>query len=350
MNIEGKLYIDLQRQPSGLNVTIRSERPVLISRLFEGKPVNDILTMVPLLFNICGRAQSIAAARAIESAQGICVAVELEARRDAWVALENLREHLWRILIDWPPLLGAESNINVMAPLNQSLNALMKNLHPEANNPDQRGWHAVHDRVQSLVDSRRLHTQIDTNLTQHGWNNLGETPLHGLKELAATELKQILWSDHSEAFVGQPLWQQQAHETGPMSRQQHHPEVQQTIARNGTGLAARLTARLAEIEPLLKQISAGLKGQHRQNNPPAEHGIAQLETARGRLIHAVEVHDGLITHYRIVAPTEWNFHPQGAAASALSTLNEPNDRLLENQAKLLIHSIDPCVGFELTVR
>ena len=37
----------------------------------------------------------------------------------------------------------------------------------------------------------------------------------------------------------------------------------------------------------------------------------------GRLIHAVEIADGVVKRYRILAPTEWNFHPQGAAAKGL---------------------------------
>ena len=65
-----------------------------------------------------------------------------------------------------------------------------------------------------------------------------------------------------------------------------------------------------------------------------------METARGRLIHRARVVDGVITQYRILAPTEWNFHPQGVAVQALSGL-EPD------QAKAVVEAIDPCVDFEL---
>ncbi|MBK6630066.1 MAG: nickel-dependent hydrogenase large subunit [Betaproteobacteria bacterium] len=37
-----------------------------------------------------------------------------------------------------------------------------------------------------------------------------------------------------------------------------------------------------------------------------------METARGTLLHQVTLAGDHVAHYRIVAPTEWNFHPRGA--------------------------------------
>ncbi len=47
-------------------------------------------------------------------------------------------------------------------------------------------------------------------------------------------------------------------------------------------------------------------------------GIGLAETARGLLLHRVQVERGLVTDYRIVAPTEWNFHPGGPLAQGLN--------------------------------
>ena len=54
-----------------------------------------------------------------------------------------------------------------------------------------------------------------------------------------------------------------------------------------------------------------------------------------------------IARLRILAPTEWNFHPEGAAARALASLRGDDRNTTQIQANLLIHAIDPCVGYEL---
>jgi len=41
-------------------------------------------------------------------------------------------------------------------------------------------------------------------------------------------------------------------------------------------------------------------------------GLGWVQTARGLLLHRVAcTADGLIGSYRVLAPTEWNFHPGG---------------------------------------
>jgi Ni,Fe-hydrogenase I large subunit len=62
--------------------------------------------------------------------------------------------------------------------------------------------------------------------------------------------------------------------------------------------------------------------------------------ARGLLLHWVQLdHRGAVSGYRLVAPTEWNFHPQGALAQALRAL-QPQDL---DSARLLAAAFDPCV-------
>jgi coenzyme F420-reducing hydrogenase alpha subunit len=78
-------------------------------------------------------------------------------------------------------------------------------------------------------------------------------------------------------------------------------------------------------------------------------GLAQVEAARGRLVHRVELeHDG-VRRYRILAPTEWNFHPAGAAAQGLMHLPAEEPEVLRRLAALLINAVDPCVGYDLRV-
>ncbi|WP_373507775.1 nickel-dependent hydrogenase large subunit, partial [Thiocapsa sp.] len=79
-------------------------------------------------------------------------------------------------------------------------------------------------------------------------------------------------------------------------------------------------------------------------------GLGRVFAARGLLAHLVRVEDGRVRDYRILAPTEWNFHPRGVVARALESLPPGPEEQLRRQAELLITAIDPCVAFTLTYK
>jgi len=72
-------------------------------------------------------------------------------------------------------------------------------------------------------------------------------------------------------------------------------------------------------------------------------GMAGVETSRGLLIHVVRLNEGKVADYRIIAPTEWNFHPAGPLAQALAGLGPGAG--LEAVARLVSQSLDPCVAY-----
>lgn len=76
-------------------------------------------------------------------------------------------------------------------------------------------------------------------------------------------------------------------------------------------------------------------------------GLAQLQAARGLLIHRLELRHGRVYDYRIAAPTEWNLHPEGVVAQGLKHLKAESPNDLRRQAELLINSVDPCVLYNL---
>jgi len=67
------------------------------------------------------------------------------------------------------------------------------------------------------------------------------------------------------------------------------------------------------------------------------------------LLHRVELDGDRVARYAIVAPTEWNFHPQGAFVREMTgrQVETPAEALLA--ARRLALSLDPCVPFEVTV-
>ena len=68
------------------------------------------------------------------------------------------------------------------------------------------------------------------------------------------------------------------------------------------------------------------------------------------VVHGVVVEGDRVADYRILAPTEWNFHPAGRVAQALAGLDGSDDNGLRERAGLLIEAVDPCVGYELVVQ
>ena len=73
------------------------------------------------------------------------------------------------------------------------------------------------------------------------------------------------------------------------------------------------------------------------------HGIAGVETARGPLMHAAELAGDRVARYRIVAPTEWNFHPEGALPADLIGRPAGAPRAVAQRVELAVQSLDPCV-------
>ena len=73
-----------------------------------------------------------------------------------------------------------------------------------------------------------------------------------------------------------------------------------------------------------------------------------METARGRLLHGVRIAAGRVDLYRVVAPTDWNFHPAGVVAGALGALAaQTRSEDLARLASMLVESVDPCVDYRL---
>jgi uptake hydrogenase large subunit len=105
----GKLTITLQCRSdtfapthsfSVQNVNIQSTRPLHISRLFIGKTPEQTLTILPLLFNVCGIAQSFAAFTALSQALKLEENSNATLARQMLVNVEMLREHCWWLLIN----------------------------------------------------------------------------------------------------------------------------------------------------------------------------------------------------------------------------------------------------------
>jgi coenzyme F420-reducing hydrogenase alpha subunit len=393
MSVEGRLLIELARDGARMGeVTISSTRPVQAARVFEGKTPDAVLQLLPLLYSICAIAQAQAAQTACERALGITPARGVRLARELLVCLETAREHLWRILIDWPVFVDEDSQAALAAPLTRLLpdsrNALFVEgrafglevklhaadwaLQDLAGTLDAllertvfgcpaQAWLTISDRS-GLNDWSRssgsIAARVLRRVQDNGWEGIGAVAPAFLPPLSDAQLDVRLAAPDAAAFIAQPDWQGQPRETTPLARQQDIPLVRSLLDPGGAGLLARLTAllvELAEVPARVRSLSGAMlaagdgEPDTVAGSTDSGVGLAQVEAARGRLVHRVELEHGCVRRYQILAPTEWNFHPSGAAARGLRQLPAEDAAILQRLAALLINAVDPCVGYDLRV-
>lgn len=389
-NPSGELRITLRRDGTGgvRSARLASTRPVLASKLFHGMAVEEALNLLPRLYSVCGNAQACAAVRAVERARGDEVAPEREGVRDALVALESAKEHLWRIALDWPRRIDAAPD-RELATEAMGLVGWFRTVAGTRGEPFLPGGVAPIDalsdsveRLESLLERRvysmppsawlameaaewfpwvwrgeSVAARMVQKVVEAGWSDFGDVAVSALPNLDPERLDQLLGGEQADAFVAQPSWEGEVRESSSFTRRRKHPLVTALVAGHGSGLLPRLAARLVDLALIPGQMRAALSGEM----PPVSahgddgRGLAQVEAARGRLVHRVVLSggvsdDGVIDDYRILAPTEWNFHPRGVLVRALESLLADGADSLERHARLLVEAIDPCVEAHLEVQ
>jgi Ni,Fe-hydrogenase I large subunit len=63
----------------------------------------------------------------------------------------------------------------------------------------------------------------------------------------------------------------------------------------------------------------------------------------------MEVEQGRVKRYRIVAPTEWNFHPRGPLVMGLAGTAAVDEEEARRKALWLVQALDPCVACAIEV-
>jgi hypothetical protein len=379
---EGELLVDLYPDADN-SVNIQSSRPLHVSSLLVGKSPQQVSSIIPLIYNVCATAQARASQLALHSALQIDFDPATENARDLMVQVENLREYLLRIFRDWPGLFNSEVNIQILPLITRLLPdsraALFETVHAFSDNSilniDIPALDKILSDCQQLIDQQVLAMpsqqwlmidSIEDLLTwsqessapaalsiryihHRGWSGLGQSQVKALPVMDAEMLIKKLSSDVAEGFIESPTWSGQSCETSTYSRQLNHPLVSLMTNQYGNGLLSRWVARLVELALLPQQIGRFIDVLRHDNwTTTVQHpGLAQVETARGRLVHYAEISENRISRYQILAPTEWNFHPHGLIQQSLQhTLQQQPDNI-KLAADCLINVIDPCVGYRL---
>lgn len=351
-DLEGRIDVRLTQQAGRVTgVAIRSTRPQLAPRLMAGRTPDEAADLAGLIFSLCGQAQRAAARAACDAALG----KNRESADAPPVLMELAREHAWRLLLDWPQEVSQTPDMASLlalrqAPPDQFTSTLETLLREKLLGEPPAAWLA---RDLAGLDAwAQQGATLPARLFAHLIATLAEgadTGLSGaawLPELSAwtpemvTALACRTLADMS--FCAVPDWRGAPAETGAIARSHRQPLLAEWIAKRGRGMGARLLARLHELAQLPYQMRTGGARSLRAWSIGEGVGIAGVETSRGLLFHVASLHDGKVADYRILAPTEWNFHPAGPLAQALTGLEADKEL-----ARLVSRSLDPCVAFDV---
>jgi Ni,Fe-hydrogenase I large subunit len=148
----------------------------------------------------------------------------------------------------------------------------------------------------------------------------------------------------SEVFAGLPHLRDRCAETGAFARCHTH------LSNHGSGLAARMEARIRDLEQAVLDLRDGGDGLFSTGGLQDGQGYGAVESPRGRLYHWLKLDDaGLIVDYGIVAPTEWNFHPAGPFVASLLGAKVGKTAIAQRLISWLAALFDPCVPFRVVV-
>ena len=393
MGPEGELRVGLRVSQGRIgSVRITSTRPDVARSLLQGRTRAEVAAAVPLLFSLCGHSQAAASELSCAAAAAAAEpAPDALLRCRSAVSAETVREYAWRTLLDWPQWIAEQPNDDAVAAARASLGFGL-------NAPAESGA-ALAFSLDTLAEPRAsLAFSVDTPADPRAsaiaqriaiaafgvaadewldWQSLPEfdrwldagptaaarfvrqvrdddasagatreptapcAPLLDAQEHAACMLELARACDADPEFARHPTWRGAPAETGALARLRADPLIGALKRRSATRVPARFVARLRELALLLAGRAGAAVGA---KNLRAGEGIGWVENARGLLIHQVRLVQDRVHTYRIIAPTEWNFHPAGALAMALTGSPAQERDGVKRFATRVVHSLDPCVA------
>ena len=342
----------------GRTPAITGHRPILapgcLAGLLQGQDLPRLLRSLGSLFTLCAHAHQQCAQQAYAAA----LAQESGSSPHQNLLWLTTRDHLRSVALDWPARLmpqqppdlswlqGCPVALGAAVPQDatvatQQMRALAHWLQTTLLHEPLDSWLERCASDQSLL--AWCHAQPTRSAPAQALLHaepLCALPAVALQPLPAGDadalkaLANVLWNDAD--FCQHPTWLGRCAETGPWVRCSHPGGVMRTPW-------TRLASRLRELVELAALAQTGQPASlaHGALTLATGCGVAWCEMARGLLLHSVRIDDqGRVQDYRVLAPTEWNFHPEGNLGQAVASL-APDDRGL---ARLLAAAFDPCVA------
>lgn len=364
---------------------IRSTRPLLAPRLARGLPAEDLPDRLAAVYALCGGAHRVAARLAVAAACGLPppdVAATARALR-----ADTLREHLRRIVLDWPaalagetpsaaelralrdgPAFAAEASAGKSAAAeseessNEDALRARRWIERELLGDDAAGWLAAWDRdADSALDAWAARAPTPTARRLRACRDAARAIRQPVRRLAiagdAGALAAIAAALRADpAFALAPQAAGDAFESGCWAR------AADPTPRRHADAWLRLGSRLAETVRLAlpagdagapRALRFGVLALAADDRPAAPdatggEGLGWCEMARGLLLHRIRldrVGDGWhVAECDVLAPTEWHFHPEGPVAQALARLPRHGS---DGAVRLLAAAFDPCVAIRV---
>ena len=325
-------------------VRIRSPR-VDVAPLFVGRRPDEAVALARTLFSLCPMAQSLALQAACEAACGAALESSERARRALALLCERYGEMLRASVLDWPSDTPPEQA--VIADLRTSLTGL------RALNGGRR------EALASVsAAARRLgldNFQSGETFFARQWLDIvadrQDWAIASVDFLQPADDVTVARAMDDASFARAPRLPGRCLETGALARS---PALGRKQA--AADLVERLSARFADMATTLDAIAALLDGGPAPDDLLScgvigpRQGFAAVETGRGRLYHRLRLDkDERIAACRIVAPTEWNFHPEGPLVRQLTGAKIGEGSVARRRAERLAFVFDPCLGIEVVI-
>ncbi|WP_294540470.1 nickel-dependent hydrogenase large subunit [uncultured Rhodoblastus sp.] len=318
-----------------------------IAPIFVGRSATGAAALAKNLFSLCPTAQSLAAQAAGEAALGQRPDPSRRRRQSLRLLGERFGEMLRASVLDWPQDDPPDpASIAALREILAALRAL-----PESQ--EAQSLLARVDRASRFLGLRDF--KAGTEFFARQWAQvMVDEPHWRLREVEADFLRAgddeaVAEAMSDPEFCLAPQLDGRCVETGAAARQGGAGSV--------NGLSGRLAARFADMAATLDAIAALLDGGAPpagllsvRNMGPAQ-GFSAVDSARGRLYHGVRLDDeGRIADYRIVAPTEWNFHPDGPFVRLLRGAEIGTGARARRRVERLAFVFDPCIAVGVAIR
>ncbi|HMD73321.1 MAG TPA: nickel-dependent hydrogenase large subunit [Steroidobacteraceae bacterium] len=333
----GAVHVELRESEGRIaEVRVATRRPALAAMLV-GRTAAAVAEILPLIYAVCAHAQGAAASAAIAAARGDAPAPRADAAVRSEAAGEQALTALTGEAGEFAPEArrAAHEPRTLRAVFDRGLFGVRIERWLGLSSPDALLHWAETTEAPLARECRRRFSLI-------------EPPPHAVARLPALGAAAGLahWPLLGADFARMPQFGGRPAETGPISRLSALPLI---WSLNSRPLLQRWIARLVELARHASNNAELSCGRVSAVTVAPGRGRAAVETARGTLLHEIALEGERVADYVVVAPTEWNFHPDGPLKQWL--LGMPSDSPEETRALAMraVEALDPCVECRYTI-
>ena len=286
-------------------VDLELQRPLKVLSGLRGRPVDECLRLLPMLFSLCGTAHALAALQAVEVAVGHQPEPAHRAARATLALADALAAQVWRTCIDWPQLLGHEIAPTTVSRARRLVERIALAIYPDGDWRRPGGGRLAPD-AGALADARTELLDLRAGLDLGG--TLAVIRRQLVSALAGTGDQ---WLTRLEAcFVD--------------------------MADSTEASFTLLDARLGALPALPGTAPSGLSLAAQSGR-----GQGHVATARGELSYAIDIDSAHVINCSMTAPTDRAFAAEGPVAQLLRHLKRADTPL--PAVRWILAGHDPCV-------